>query len=320
MWTSRWRLSTALWTSSLKSSRIRVVAIWPIVPPKISRITSVRPEETEARRQDARAAAPRPRCCCVRRRPSVFEDVPRAAFGVEEAGLAARLELASQVGGEDVDRVRRGHRVGSPDFVGQTLAGDDQALVAHQELEQLELAVGELDFALAAVDLAGVGVQLQVADLERGGAARRPTAQQRADPRQQLLALEGLDQVVVGARVEAGDAVPGLGAGGPQQDRHVALHAQAPADLDPVEAGEAEVEHDQVGDEPDRDVERLDPVGGGADLVALVAQRAAQDVGDIGVVLDYEDAAALLDLGIGAEHGSDLKGVFARYAVFLCRI
>ena len=140
--------------------------------------------------------------------------------------------------------------------------------------------------------LAGVGVEREVADLERGGAARRPAAQQRPDPRQQLLALEGLDQVVVGAAVEAVDAVLGLGPGGQHQDRHVAVGAQAPADLDAVEPGQAEVEDDQVGDEAGGDVERLDAVGGGADLVALVAQRAAQDVGDLGVVLDDQDAAA----------------------------
>ena len=117
-------------------------------------------------------------------------------------------------------------------------------------------------------------------------------AQQRPDPRQQLLALEGLDQVVVGAAVEAADPVLGLGSGGQHQDRHVAVGAQAAADLDPVEPGQAEVEDDEVGDEAGGDVERLDPVGRGADLVALVAERAAQDVGDVGVVLDDEDAAA----------------------------
>ena len=135
---------------------------------------------------------------------------------------------------------------------------------------------------------------------QRGGAARRAPAQQRPDPGQQLLALEGLDQVVVGAAVEAVDAVLGLGAGGQHQDRHVAVGAQPAADLDAVEARQAEVEDDQVGDEAGGDVERLDPVGRGADLVALVAQRAAQDVGDLGVVLDEQDAAAG-DLGLG--HG-----------------
>ena len=59
----------------------------------------------------------------------------------------------------------------------------------------------------------------------------------------------------------------------------------------PSRPGQAEVEDDQVGDEAGGDVERLDSVGGGPHLVALVAQGAAQDVGDVGVVLDDEDAA-----------------------------
>ena len=156
------------------------------------------------------------------------------------------------------------------------------------------------------------GLSGEVADLERGGAARRPAAQQGADPGEQLAALEGLDQVVVGAAVEAVDAVLGLGAGGQHQDRHVAVGAQAAADLDPVEARQAEVEDDQVGDEAGGDVERVDAVGGGADLVALVAQRAAQDVGDLGVVLDEEDAAGC-GFEVGCEHPpSMLKARTAR--------
>ena len=206
-------------------------------------------------------------------------------------GSSPGLELAPQVGDEDVDRVGRRHRVVAPDLVEQALARDHQALVAHQVLEQLELAVGQLDLARAAPHLAGIGVELEVADAERGGAAWRAPPQQRPDPGQQLLALEGLDQVVVGAAVEAGDAVLGLGAGGQHQDRHVAVGAQPAADLDAVEAGEAEVEDDQVGDEAGGDVQRLDAVGRGLDLVALVAQRTPQDVGYVGVVLDDQDSA-----------------------------
>ena len=149
------------------------------------------------------------------------------------------------------------------------------------------------------VDLAGVGVEAQVADHERGAAARRTAAHQRAHPREQLLALERLHEVVVGAGVEALDAVVELAAGGEDQDRHVGLGAQPPADLDPVEAGQAEVEDDQVGDELLRGPQRLDPVDRGADLVALLAQGAAQDVGDRLVVLDHEHASRVL---IVAQH------------------
>ena len=71
----------------------------------------------------------------------------------------------------------------APDVVEQRLARDDEALVAHQVLEQLELARGELDVALAAADLARVGVQLQVADLRKAlprGGRRRSSARRRA--------------------------------------------------------------------------------------------------------------------------------------------
>src|SRR4051812_36871968 len=301
------RIWTALRTSLLKSSRIRWVAICPIAPPKRRRINRVRPAETEARRQ--RTGQERGRRKRRPKRPSPFaappialslEDVAGTAFGVQQARLAARLELAPQVGDEDVDRVRRRHRVVAPDLVEQALAGDDEALVAHQELEQLELPISQLDFPLAAADLAGVGIEDEVAYLHRGGATRGTAPQQRPDPRQQLLALERLDQVIVGAAVEAGDAVLGLGAGGQHQDRHVAIAAQAPTDLDPVESRQAEVEDDEVGKEAGSDVERLGSVGGGADFVALVAERAAEHVGDVDVVLDDENAAASL-FGFG-EH------------------
>src|SRR3954462_14234626 len=171
------RICTALRTSPLKSSRMRWVAIWPIAPPNSIRITRVRPAETAARRQ--RTGHERG---CRRRRPKRprrfaappialrLEDVAGTAFGVEQARLVAGLELAAQVGDEDVDRVRRRHRIVAPDLVEQALAGDDQALVAHQELEQLELAVGQLDLAPAAAPLAGVRVEHEVAALQGGGA------------------------------------------------------------------------------------------------------------------------------------------------------
>ena len=142
------------------------------------------------------------------------------------------------------------------------------------------------------------GLSVRSPTSSEAAAAGRPPAQQRPDPRQQLAALEGLHQVVVGAAVEAVDPVLGLGAGGQHQDRHVAVGAQPAADLDAVEARQAEVEDDEVGDEPGGGVERVDAVRRGAHLVALVAQRAAQDVGDLGVVLDQEHAApGLVDIG-----------------------
>src|SRR3546814_9211898 len=66
------------------------------------------------------------------------------------------------------------------------------------------------------------------------------------DAQHQLARLEGLGQVVVGAGLEAGDAVLGLAHGGQQQDRHGAFPAQGFRELQAGLAGHHDVEHQQV--------------------------------------------------------------------------
>ena len=103
----------------------------------------------------------------------------------------------------------------------------------------------------------GVGVQREVADAQRGHPARRAAAQQRAHAREQLLALERLDEVVVGADVEPLHARLQRVARGQHQDRRVvAVVAQALGDVDAVQPRQAEVEDDEVGQEGVRLVER----------------------------------------------------------------
>src|SRR3954469_24858949 len=164
------RSSTAAATWLLKSERTRDAVTWPITTAKPARMTNVSAAETTARRQ-------RIGMC------SSTEHVPGAADGVQQSRLAAGLELAAQVGDEDLDRVRRRERVVAPDLLEQALAGHDDALVAHEELEQLELALGQLDRALAAENLVRVWVELEVGTDQAGRAARRSPAQQRAQAR-----------------------------------------------------------------------------------------------------------------------------------------
>ena len=134
-----------------------------------------------------------------------------------------------------------------------------------------------------------VGVEREVADAQRGHPARRAPAQQRAQAGEQLLALERLDEVVVGADVQARDARLERVTGREHQDRRVvAVLAQALGDVDAVQARQPEVQHDDVRQERVRFVEPAHAVGGELDLVALEAQRALQDLGDLLVVLDDE--------------------------------
>src|SRR5881227_197162 len=149
---------------------------------KAHRMTNVSSAETPARRvrigsrskpAETRSADPRSACGVLR-----AKDVARSPDRVQEARLPLRLELAPQVGDEHLDRVGGGEGVVAPHLVEQALARDHDALVAHQVLEQLELALGELDVAVAAADLVRVGIELEVAAHQRRRAARRAAAQQ----------------------------------------------------------------------------------------------------------------------------------------------
>src|SRR4051812_15171096 len=173
-------------TSRLKSERMRCTVSEPIAIAKAHRITNVSSAETPAsltlmgsrsKLADTRAKRPATASADLR-----AKDVASPPDRVQQARLAAGLQLAAQVGDEHLDRVRRRERVVAPDLVEQALARDDDALVAHQVLQQLELTLRQVDRALAAGDLVRVGVQRQVADAQRRGTARRAPAQQRAQP------------------------------------------------------------------------------------------------------------------------------------------
>ena len=73
----------------------------------------------------------------------------------------------------------------------------------------------------------------------------RRAAQDRLHAGNQLARVERLRQVVVGADLEADDLVDVLVSCGQHQDRNVGRLADATADLDPVDVGQHQVEHDQ---------------------------------------------------------------------------
>src|SRR3954453_15096126 len=149
-----------------KSSTMRPVVSTPTITAKPHRMTSVSSAEPPASRQRMG-------------RRLYAEDVARAADRMEEPRLATGFQLPSQVGDEDLDRVGDRERVVAPHLVEQLLAGDHEPLVAHQVLEQLELALGELDRAVSARHLVRVGVQREIAHAQRGHAARGPAPEQR---------------------------------------------------------------------------------------------------------------------------------------------
>ena len=110
--------------------------------------------------------------------------------------------------------------------------------------QKLELGRGQVQGAVRAPGGAAGRLEPDVAEAQVVG--RRGPAQQGAHPRQHLFIREWLDEVVVGARVESADSLFGAAEGGEQQDRQRSGGTQSLADGDAVQAGQHDVEDDQV--------------------------------------------------------------------------
>ena len=122
-------------------------------------------------------------------------------------------------------------------------------------------------------------------------ALARAAADERPQAGQQLGEGEGLDQVVVGAAVEPGDAVLEGAARGQHQDRRPdPFAAQPPAGLEAVDPGQHHVEDDRVVAASDRAIASASsPLAGDVDGQALLAQPAPQQRRHLHLVLDHQD-------------------------------
>jgi hypothetical protein len=101
----------------------------------------------------------------------------------------------------------------------------------------------------------------------RGWVGARQPAGDGTDPGKEFVDTEGFGDVVVGAGIEGGDLSGAVAASGEDHDRDRGPGAQLADDLDAIEVGEAQIEHDQVGVVGRGGVQRLGAVGGGDDLV-----------------------------------------------------
>src|SRR6266851_7225744 len=100
---------------------------------------------------------------------------------------------------------------------------------------------------------------------------------------------ERLGDVVVRAEVEAPDAVRFFAARGQQDDRHWSTLTQLATDLKAAQPGQHNVEHDQIRQRSFGERQGFFATVRQDRPVALLAQRVANDVGDVAVIVDDEN-------------------------------
>ena len=178
------------------------------------------------------------------RRPVVSMRYPAPATVAMIAGFA---EPFAQCRDRDAHGV--GERVGVliPRPFQELLGADDAAFGSDEHFEHGELLAGERDVAAVAVDLAAERIQPQTRDLSHRRPVVRAPAVERSETEHELLELEGLGEVVVGAEPEPGGLVVETVGGGEHEDRHAAAGGDdASGDLVTGGPGDVAVEDGDV--------------------------------------------------------------------------
>ena len=143
----------------------------------------------------------------------------------------------------------------------------------------------------ARVTVRVAGSRLRSATVERRRPGGRAAPQQGADARQQLGEFERLGEIVVGTEVEAGDLVGHSGARGQQQNRHgVAARAQLAHDVQAIAPRQHHVEDHHVVARRQGLAQAGHAVVRDVDLVVLGFEPAADEAGDLLLILDDQDA------------------------------
>lgn len=214
---------------------------------------------------------------------------------MDEARGETLVDLAAQAAHVDLDDVRLRVEIQIPDILEQHVARDDAAGIAQQVFEQAEFQRPQLDHLRAAADGVAEQIELEIGELQRGGVRLGIAPMQRLEARGQLDERKGLGEIVVGAVLQAADAVVDIAECAQHQHRRgLAALAQRLQHLDAVHFRQHAVEDDGV-ERLLRRVEARASVGGDFHGVAVARQALNQEVAHFRIVLDDQDFHCAVD-------------------------
>jgi D-alanyl-D-alanine carboxypeptidase/D-alanyl-D-alanine-endopeptidase (penicillin-binding protein 4) len=223
----------------------------------------------------------------------VGEAVAGAVDGVQQRLVERLVDHLAQVVEVAAQGVGVGQQV-APHLALDVAAADHPRRLAHQDGEQLQADRRDREVLAAALQAQRRGVEHQVAHAQHLGAdLAAVAADQGAHARFQFADLERLDQVIVGAGVEADQLVLQRVAGGQHQHRGGALGvlAQLAAKIQTIHAGQHQVQHDHVVAVLGGQAQAGHAVRGIVEAVAAALEELADHLGDAAVVFDQQDQA-----------------------------
>ncbi len=177
-----------------------------------------------------------------------------------------------------------------PNLSEQVLPGHEFAWIVHKDVQDAPLSRSETDdlpFAVESLyDLFGGEVDAHGAELDNGVVPRvHHSPRESPDASEQFIDRERLGDVVIRAGIQSVHLVRRVRTARDDQDRYLGPSAERLHYLDTVELRHSQIQHHQVGAMRGGQVQRLDTVVGGDDVVAAGAERDLECAEDLWIVV-----------------------------------
>ena len=226
------------------------------------------------------------------------EHVAAGAHRLDHRGLLRiGFDLAPDAADQHIDAAFERAGAAALGQIEQAVARQHAAGPLAEHPQQIELGAGHRDpGAVGIAQFAQAEIDPPAEKAERGrpfggagGQRHRVTAQHRVDPRQQFTRIEGLRKIIVGAHLEAEDAIDILAARGQHDDRDLQFGAELAAQAEAVFPGQHDVENDQVDAMIGQGARHFAAIGGGGHVAGVAAQIFGDQRPRLAVVLDDKD-------------------------------
>src|SRR5437763_8734666 len=157
------------------------------------------------------------------------------------------IDLVPEMLDEGIHGVGCGVMMHVPDLLDDRGPQHDLSSSAGEKFEKLIFLCGKYDLAIAAADASCQRIYLQISDLDRAYRRRLMDAAERRDPREQLVKIKRLCQVLIGAAVEPDYFVFGRVPRRQQQRRRRdSARSKVAADLSPVDIRQHNVQDQNI--------------------------------------------------------------------------
>ena len=182
-----------------------------------------------------------------------------------------------------INRAAVTNKVDPPDPFKEEIAGEGYPPVTDQACDQVKLFLREVELLTFAPGTATARVDLEPTSLEHfAGSQSRlalTAAHDRPYPGQELTEAEGFADIIVGAELQAGNAIYFILACCEHNHGHVMLLAENATDGKAVEAGEHDVQNNEIWSFSSSQFETLNTISCQENGVAFTLQVVAQGLG-----------------------------------------